>query len=439
MSFAHLGTLAFGPRMRIERYRLDNGLMLLVQPDRSAPVASFQTWFRVGSRHERPGKTGIAHLFEHLMFGATKTRPHGELDRVLEEAGVDNNAATYLDWTFYVDSLPSEALELVATLESDRMENLLLEEGPLEREREVVLNERRETVDDDVDGAISEALSLRAFERHGYRHPTIGFADDIAGLTLADCQAFYANHYAPNNATIVIAGDVDPDAAARLVARRYGHMAPGQPPPEDDRREPEPQAERRERLEMPTDSAQLVVGYRAPAMAAADHPAVVVLSEILFGGRGSRMHRRLVEELELASEVDAYAGFFRDPCLWEMQAVAREEVDLEALAAAFDAVVAEVRRAPVSAAELERACARIELSTLQGIVGVTGRAEQIGFCETVVGDPAVFFERLDRYRALSPPDLLEAAERYLAPERRTVLEILPGEEDLDAEDEEDDA
>jgi zinc protease len=431
----HLGGIDFGPRMRIERYRFDNGLSLLVQPDRRAPVASYQTWFRVGSRHERPGKTGIAHLFEHLMFGGTKSRPHGQLDRILEEAGVDNNAATYLDWTFYVDSLPSEALELVAELESDRMANLVLEEGALEREREVVLNERRETVDDDVDGAISEALHLEAFERHGYRHPTIGFAEDIAGLTLEDCRAFYASHYAPNNATIVIAGDVDPEAAARLVEKHYGHMEPGRLIAEDDRPEPPRDGERRRLLEMPTDSAQLVMGYPAPAMGDPDHPAVVVLSEILFGGRGSRMHRRLVEERELASEVDAYAGFFRDPCLWEMQAVARDDAELEAVAEAFDAVIDEVRRAPVTDAELARACARIELSTLQGIVGVTGRAEQIGFCETVLADPAVLFERLARYRALEPGDLRAAAERYLAPERRTVIEVVPDEGDDEEEDE----
>ena len=436
MTARHLGGIDFGPRMRIERYRLDNGLTLLVQPDRRAPVASYQTWFRVGSRHERAGKTGIAHLFEHLMFGGTKSRPHGELDRILEEAGVDNNAATYLDWTFYVDSLPSEALELVAELESDRMAHLVLEEGALEREREVVLNERRETVDDDVDGAVSEALHLEAFERHGYRHPTIGFAEDIAGLTLEDCRAFYASHYAPNNATIVIAGDVDPEAAADLVVRRYGHMAPGELPAEAPRPEPPQRGERRRLLEMPTDSAQLVIGYHAPAMGDPDHAAVVVLSEILFGGRGSRMHRRLVEDRELASEVDAYAGFFQEPCLWEMQAVARDDAELEALAEAFDAVIDEVRSAPVTDAELARACARIELSTLQGIVGVTGRAEQIGFCETVLGDPAVLFDRLARYRALEPRDLRAAAERYLAPAQRTVIEVVPDEGDDDDEEDE---
>jgi zinc protease len=207
MGISAIGSHPFGARMHIERYRLeDNGLEVLVLVDHVAPVVSYQTWFKVGSRHEREGKTGIAHLFEHLMFGETKNVPLGEHDRRLEEAGAESNAATYVDWTYYLVNLPSDALELAIGLEADRMHNLVIESDQLESEREVVLNERRLTVDNDIDGTAAELLFCNAFRVHGYRFPTIGFAEDIAALDLDDCRGFYRTYYAPNNACLVGGG-----------------------------------------------------------------------------------------------------------------------------------------------------------------------------------------------------------------------------------------
>jgi len=205
----HDGTISFGPAMRVERFVLGNGLRVLVLEDHAAPVVCMQTWFAVGSRHEREGKTGIAHLFEHLMFGETETSAHGAFDRTLEEAGAETNAATFLDWTYYHTNFPAEALELTMRLEADRMSRLVLREPQVTSEKEVVANERRQRVDDDVDGAISEILYKEAFREHGYKHPTIGWMDDILNFTTDDCTSFYRTYYAPNNAAMVVVGDVD--------------------------------------------------------------------------------------------------------------------------------------------------------------------------------------------------------------------------------------
>lgn len=422
----HVGSHPFGERMRIERYRLaDNGLQVLVLVDRAAPVVAYQTWFKVGSRHERPGKTGIAHLFEHLMFGGTAKVPHGELDRRLEEVGADSNAATFLDWTYYLVNLPAEALELVVELEADRMHNLVLHAERLESEREVVLNERRQTVDNDLEGTMVELLFSNAFTEHPYRFPIIGFADDIAGLSLEDCRSFYATYYAPNNACLVVVGDVDAPRLLGEVERRYGTIASAPIPREAVIHEPPQRAERRVRTEKPTASSKLLVGYPAPALSDADHAPISLMNEILFGGRASRVHRRLVSDLEVASQVSGVVGGCRDRSLYDMALTAYEGIEgtrvLEALDEVLDGVVAE----PPTVGELERARAKVELSTLQMLETASGKAEQIGFSESVLGDPAAIFARLEAYARVTTDDLWRVSQQYLRRDARTLVEVAP--------------
>ncbi len=426
MAPTRIATHGFGSSMRITRYRLDNGLGLLVLVDHSAPVVCYQTWFAVGSRHEREGKTGIAHLLEHLMFNETENVPYGEFDRRVEALGADTNAATFLDWTFYTVSLPAEALVRIMELESERMANLVLRDPQVDSEREVVANERRQTVDDDVDGAVTERLYREAFQRHGYRWPTIGFMADIEGLTTADCRHHYETYYAPNNATLVVVGDLDEAALLASVERYYGHLRPSVIPPESTAVEPPQQAERRLSMRLPTASPKLAIGYRCPAMSNADHPILVLLNEILFGGRASRVHRRLVQERELASDVQGGIGHFRDPSLYDIYVTARPDEDLAAIQATLDAVLDEVVANPVSGTELERAQARVELATLQGLETAAGKAEQIGFYETVLGDPAALFGRLDAFRGATREAIHQAAKRYLTRRARTVVELYPG-------------
>ena len=411
--------------MELERHRLDNGMQLLLLADDAAPIVCYQTWFSVGSRHERQGKTGIAHLFEHLMFNETSNLPYGEFDRRIEEMGADSNAATYLDWTYYVENLPKEALPQIAEMEADRMQHLVLRDPQVESEREVVSNERRQTVDDSVDGTIAELLYKTAFEQHGYRWPTIGFMADIQALSIEDCRHFYGTYYAPNNATLVVVGDVERDALLSLWKKLYGHIPSAEIPVEDVHPEMPQIEERRVQTTLPTTNAKLAIGYKSPAMGDVDHVPLSLLNEILFGGRGSRVHRALVQQQELASEAHGYVGAFRDPSLWDLYLTARDDVTTGALLDALDAVLDEATREPVSQAELDSACARAELATLQGLETAGGKAEQIGFYETVLGDPAALFTRLDVARRTTRSDLLRVARRYLRKTARTVVEVAP--------------
>lgn len=434
---AHVATHAFGPIRKVERFRLPNGLELLAMRDGAAPVATVETWVRVGSRFEKEGKTGISHLFEHLMFGATKNRAHGQFDKLLEEAGAETNAATFLDWTHYHDACPKDAVGLALELEADRLQNLVLGPEQVKSEKEVVANERRERVDDDVEGAISELLWASSFEAHGYRIPTIGSMDDIQGFTPEDCEAFYGTYYAPNNATLVVVGDFEWSALLGDVQRLYGPMPASEIPVEDVRPEPPQRAERRLEIEKPTATEKLALAWKAPALGDADHAPLAVLVEILFGGAPSRVHRALVRRAEIALDVRAWLGTFRDPSLVDAFLVAREGVTCESLLEALDAIVDEVRATPPAASELSRAQARLELEGLQGLESAAGKAESIGFNDVVLGDPGAVFTRLDAIRRVTRSDLLRVARRWLLPENRTLVLVRAGGEDEDDLDDDD--
>jgi zinc protease len=418
-------SVPFGASLTIERFVMQNGLMVLLCEDKSAPVVSVHTWFRVGSRHEHEGKTGLAHLFEHLMFNEIEGRGPGEFDRMLEEAGAESNASTWLDWTQYNIAIPKEQLSLVLKLEAERMSKLVLREPQVTSEKEVVANERRYRVDDDVEGAVNELLWATAFTRHAYKWPTIGWMKDIEGFTTQDCEAFYRAYYAPNNAVLVISGDFKLPDVLRLVSQCYGAVAASSLPLEDAQPEPPQTSERRLEVKKPTATEKVVIGYHAPALGDFDHPALSLLSEVLFGGRASRVQQRLVRELELASEVRAFVGPFHDPGLFELYVAAREGHSAEEVLAVIDEELAKVMAEPVSEQEMARAAARFELGLLGGLETADGKASTIGFYEAVLGRPAAAFERLEATRRLTQSDLLRVARRYLDSRQRSVILVRP--------------
>jgi zinc protease len=408
---SHTDSFPFGTRLCVERFELGNGLELLVCEDHSAPVVAYHTWFHVGSRHEQPGKRGLAHLFEHLMFNEVQGLAPGEFDRKLEEAGAENNAVTWLDWTQYTISVPVGQLPLIVGLEAERMSRLVLRQPQVESEKDVVMNERRYRVDDDVEGSASELLWATAFTRHAYGWPTIGWMQDIESFTTEDCQHFYRTFYAPNNATLVVVGDSTEQQLITLVSGAYGTLAPSTLPVEDVQPEPAQTQQRRREVTKPTATDKLMIGLHGPALGDFDHLAVTLLGEVLFGGRASRLHRRLVRELELASDVRVFVGPFRDPGLIEVFASAR----------VVEAEFRRVRDEPVSQAELDRACARLELGLLAGLDTADGKAQNIGFYNAVLRRPAGAFERMQAMRRMTPGDLLRAARRYLVVEASSMV------------------
>jgi zinc protease len=422
----HLETIPFGSRLKVERFRFKNGMEVLTCEDHAAPVVAYHTFYKVGSRHERDGKTGLAHLFEHLMFNEVEGRAPGEFDRKLEEAGAESNASTWLDWTHYNIAVPKEKLGLVVGLEAERMSRLVLRDPQVTSEKEVVANERRYRVDDDVEGSVSELLWSTAFTRHAYRWPTIGWMKDIEGFTTSDCEEFYAAYYAPNNAVIVVVGDFAEASLLEKVSRAYGAIAPSTLPVENYQAEPPQTAERRTEVKKPTPTEKVAIGYHGPALGDFDHLGLSLLVDVLFTGRASRVHQKLVRELEIASDVRAFVGPFRDPGLVEITASAREGHTAEELLAALDAELAKVQSEAVTLEEIERARARTELGLLASLETVEGKASTLGFYETVLGRPAAAFERLDALRRIGPSDLLRAARRFFDDQARSIVIVRKG-------------
>lgn len=418
------GAVAFGGET-LHRWRLGNGLGVIVLVDTSAPVVAYHTWFNVGSRHERPGKTGLAHLFEHLMFGETENLRAGAFDRKLEESGAETNAATWVDWTYYHELLPADRVRLAVRLEAERMQHLVLRDPQVASEKEVVVNERRYRVDDDVEGLANELLYKTAFSVHPYQWPTIGWMEDIKGFSPDDCAAFYRTYYAPNNATVVVVGDVRERNLLLAIRDAYGAIPSQTIPAEDVVPEPAQIEERTIELRTPTASEKLLVAFKGPALGDADHATMTMLSEILFGGRASRLYRTLVVERELAIDVRGWVSTFRDPGLFECWATARGVHTATELLPAFDDAFARVRDEVVSEEELARTKARLELGSLQQLETVGGKAEQIGFFETVLGEPSHAFRRVDAFRRVTASDLRRVARRYLVDTARTVLRVAP--------------
>jgi zinc protease len=368
---------AFGDVLIMRRFRLGNGLTLLTLVDRSAPTVSYHTWFRVGSSHERPGKTGLAHLFEHLMFNATRAHPLGDFDRLLEGAGAEANAATWTDWTYYYENAPRGALPLLVELEADRMSNLVLRAPQVLSEKEVVANERKLRVDDDIEGKALELLYATAFRRHPYGWPTIGWMKDIRGFSVRDCRQFYRTHYAPANATVVVAGDFDEGKALGLVQKHYGDLPRiAAAVPVVHPKEPSQRAERIIQLRAPTPSEKILLGYQAPAFRDPDTPALVVANEVLFGGRSSRLHRVLCVEEELAFSVRGSISPFVDPGLFEMWIFVHEGKRRQDALARLEEEIDELASEGPEQPELDKAINQLELSFLHSMETPGGKAEQ---------------------------------------------------------------
>jgi zinc protease len=426
---AYLGEAAFGDRLTIAQYRLGNGLRVLLLEDHAAPLISYHTWFRVGSRHEETGKTGLAHFFEHMMFNETESLPQGEFDRLIDAAGGESNAATWIDWTYYHESLPADELPLAVRLEADRMANLVVRAPQVDSEREVVMNERRMSVEDDVGGAASEALHAIAFGReHPHGWPTIGWMADIESYRVRDCQAFYRTWYAPNNATLVIVGDIDSEDVLARVQDAYGPLAPSKRPD----RAPPPavrqRSERRAQLKWPTAAEKLDIGWHSPPHASFETAALEVIDELLTGGRSARLRRLLVDELELVAELRGGVSGLQHGGLFELWVSMREGKPAAEALAIIDREIARLVSEPVPDAELEKVKNRIELFFLSEIETVNGKASQIGFADVVTDDPGHGFTRLAELRRVNAHDVSRAAERFLRTSRRSVVHIVPAED-----------
>jgi len=413
----------------VEERSLKNGLQVRLLRDSSLPVCTLYSFFRVGSRNERPGITGISHLFEHMMFNGSKKYGPKEFDRRLEAAGGTSNAYTSHDLTAYYEDFASEALPLVLDLEADRMASLTIDDSSLARERDVVKEERRFRTDNDIDGMMDEALGALTFLAHPYRWPVIGWMSDVEAITRQDCERYFRSHYAPNNCTLVLVGDFEPDAAMREIERLYGGIAPGEPLPAVISGEPRQKGARRAEIRYPSQAPALLAGFRGPSGHDPDSLVLDLIETALSSGEGARLKRALVYEQELCVDSHVYYGWRMDPGLFEVSLKLNPGVDPQRAESSLWAELSRLSDEQISERELERAKNLVRNQLLRGLSTTNGRAHTIGQMEVMLGTWRAMLDLPDRYASITAADVQRVARKTFAPHRRNVVTLVPGEVD----------
>jgi zinc protease len=408
----------------VERTRLQNGLTVLVHEDRSAPVVSVYLFYRSGSRNERPGATGIAHLFEHMMFNGGE-HSQGKFDEIIETNGGSTNGYTTRDFTAYMENFPVPALERVLWLEADRMRALAITPENLEQERGIVKEERRLRIDDDPGGKMYEEVYLAAYVASTYRWNTVGFMADLERITLEDAKSYFRTYYAPNNATLVLAGALTPADGFALAARYFGAVPSQTPPRPVVNDEPPQRGPKRVEFRGPAELPALAVAYHAVPAGHADRPALDVLETILSDGESSRLYRALVRGPELATGVSVSFNWGIDPELFWFYGQIRPGKTPAAFERALLAEVERVRERPPDEHEMRKAKNLLEADYVRGLKTVSGKANQIGFYETVFGDYAEMFREVARWEAVTAADVQRVARTYLVERARTIVELVP--------------
>ena len=416
-----------------QMFRLANGLTVILHRDTSVPVVAVNVWYHVGSANEKPGRTGFAHLFEHLMFEGSKHVKEGEFDTLLEAAGGNNNGSTTDDRTNYVIDVPSNALELALFLESDRMGYLLDTMSPerVNGQRDVVKNERRQSYENRPYGQASIELDKMLWPaNHPYSWPTIGYMEDLTAASYEDVVEFFKKYYAPNNASLVVAGDIDLDRARALVEKWFGEIPGGKPvepvaPPAAILTSVK-KATLTDRVQLP----RIYLAWITPRMFAPGDAALDVLSSVLAGGKNSRLYKRLVYDTQIAQDVTAYQQSGALGSSFQIIATARPGHTAEELEKAIDEELVRLRRESPDMREVQRAINQIEASfyrRMERVGGFGGKADQLNEYYTAGGGPDYFAEDLARYTSLSPSDVEAAAIDWLPADRRVELTVLPEE------------
>ncbi len=417
-----------------KQFQLANGLNVVLHRDATVPVVAVNVWYHVGSANEKVGRTGFAHLFEHLMFEGSKNVPEGAFDTLLEAAGGDNNGSTNNDRTNYIINVPSNALELALFLESDRMGYLLDTTTPdvVDGQRDVVKNERRQSYENRPYGIAELALDELLWpEGHPYHWPTIGYMEDLTAASYEDVVAFFKTYYAPNNASLVLAGDIDLDKTQALVEKWFAEVKRGAEVVPVGAPAARLTGVTRKTLKDRVGLQRLYLGWVTPRHFAPGDAALDVVSAVLSGGKNSRLYKRLVYDLQIAQDVAAFQQSAALGSQYEIIATARPGHTAAELNVVIDEELARLQREPPEAREVERALNQIEASFYRGmesVGGFGGKADQLNAYFAAGGGPDYFAEDLARYMALTPADVQAAAMEWLPLGRRVELVVEPEEE-----------
>jgi zinc protease len=411
--------------INVQEHILDNGLKVLILEDHKAPTATFQIWYRVGSRDEQIGKTGLSHLLEHMMFKGTKKHGPKTFSQAIQRSGGNDNAFTTGEYTGYFELLASDRLALPIELEADRMQNLVLTDESVLSERDVVIEERRMRYEDDPQNLLHEEVVAAAFKSHPYRWPVIGWMADLNTLNPADLRQHYATYYAPNNAVVMVIGDVKPAEILAKIRDAFGKIPTGPAIKAVSVSEAEQYGEKRVVLRREAELPVVMSAYKVPAIHQEDGPALDVLGNILSGGKSTRIYNSLVYEKQLALSAWAgYDGMHRDAYLFYTGATAARGKSIEDVEKALLAEIEKIGKEPPTDLEIQKAKNQIEAAFILEQDSFYMQARLIGSFE-MIGGWKLVDTYLEAIRKVTADDVRRVAGKYLVPERRTTGVLIP--------------
>ncbi|MGD8631027.1 MAG: pitrilysin family protein [Gammaproteobacteria bacterium] len=414
----------------VHEYQLDNGLKLIVKEDHRAPVVVSQVWYKVGASYEHDGITGISHVLEHMMFKGTDKHPAGEFSRIIAENGGSENAFTGQDYTAYFQRLEKSRLPVSFELEADRMRNLHLLEEEFRKEIKVVMEERRLRTEDKPTALTYEQFQASAFISSSSRIPTIGWMNDLENLQLADLQAWYERWYAPNNAVLVVVGDVEPEAVLKLARQHFGSLQPEKIVPPKPRIEPEQRGKRSIIVRAPAEVPYILMGYKTPVLKTAvedwEPYALEVLASILDGGDSSRLTRELVRGSQIATSAGAgYDLYERQEGLFLFDGTPAGEHSVDELQQALQQQVQRLQDKPVEQDELQRVKSKVVADAIYELDSTFYQAMKIGQLEAAGLDWRLADEYVDRINAVTAEQVQAVARKYLVEQNLTVAVLDP--------------
>jgi zinc protease len=425
-----LFAFSVGAQAKVHEYRLENGLRLLVKEDHRAPVVVSQVWYKVGSSYEPGGITGISHMLEHMMFKGTKKFPSGELATLVSKNGGQQNAFTSEDYTGYYQVFEKSKLPISFELEADRMQNLLFSEAEFVKEHQVVMEERRQRTDDNPQSLTYERFKATAHTASPYHHPVIGWMSDINQLTLADLKAWYENWYAPNNATVVVVGDVVADEVFQLAKHYFGALSAKSFALQKQSPEIIPVGKREIVVKTPAKLPWVIMGYNVPSAKTAKETwevyALDVVTGILDGGRSARFEKALVRDQKIVSSISTgYSPFDRLDTLLTVSAVPAEKQSIADVKNAILKQIELLQQQQVTPRELARVKAQVVAQKIYQKDSISSQAQEIGSLESVGLSWQVGEDYVKNIKAVTPAQIQQVAKKYLIKDRMTIAELEP--------------
>lgn len=415
---------SFKFHFNVEKYQLPNGLTVLLHVDKQVPLVHYQTWFRVGAKDDPPRQTGMAHLFEHMMFRGTKKREGSQFTKDIKSKGISFNAYTNFDHTVYHFDLPKKELAFIAELEAERMAQLNINQKNLNLEKAIVKEERLQRIENNPQSKIIDLFETVFLKSH-YRWPVIGYKKDIDRMTTENCQKFYNTFYSPNNAILVISGPIHINKTKKIIKKYYASLKPSKLPKRSYPVEPVQKKSRTKNVFKELQTASLIVGYVSPGIGSKDTYALDILSFILGGGLSSRLHQILVEKQSQSISVQSITYTLQNAGIFLITSDLHPKTPIKAVIQTIAKEIKKTTQNKISEEELSRAKTNIIKFHIDSLKTAQGKASFIGYFEAMLQDYSYLFKELDKYNKVTADDIMLVANKYLKPHQQSLISFLP--------------